>query len=172
MDRLKRTCALMAVLVVFLVALSCKKTEERTARESGKASDFSLTDLQGAAVTLSQMRGQVVLVEFWATWCPPCSESVPELNKVYEKFKDRNFRLLGISVDKGGDVVSRVRAFVKEHAIGYPVMVDDGSVHVSYGVSSIPVMFVVDKDGRVVKRHMGFIPGLAEILSKEVEDLL
>jgi thiol-disulfide isomerase/thioredoxin len=114
----------------------------------------------------------VVLVEFWATWCPPCRESVPELNEVYEKYKGKNFELLGISVDKGGDASSSVRAFVKEHAVLYPVLLDERNVNNLYEVSGIPAMFIIDKEGKVVKKFTGFIPGLGEILSKEVEGLL
>jgi peroxiredoxin len=176
MDHLKKTCVFVSLVALCLFAVSCKKAEEKTAaesgKESGKAPEFTFTSLQGSAMRLSELRGKVVIVEFWATWCPPCKEAIPELNKVSEKFRDRSVQLLGISVDKGGDAPSRVSAFVKEHAVVYPVMVDNGSVNVAYGVSGIPVMFIIDKEGKVVKRHMGFFPGLAETLSKEVEELL
>lgn len=172
MDILKRICVLAFLVVFALCAGSCKKTEEQAVIESGKAFDFTLTDLNGSAVRLSELRGKVVIIEFWATWCPPCKESVPELNKVADKFRDKNFQLIGISVDKGGEALSNVRAFVKENAVAYPVMVDSGKVNVAYGVNGIPAMFIIDKEGRIVKRHTGFIPDLAQILSKDVEELL
>jgi len=169
---LKKICVLVSLVALGLFAASCKKAEEKIVSESGKAPEFTFTSLQGSAIRLSELRGKVVIIEFWATWCPPCRESIPELNKVSEKFRDKNFQLLGISVDKGGDALSKVRDFVKEYSVVYPVMVDNGSVNVAYGVSGIPVMFIIDKEGKVVKRHMGFFPGLAETLSKEVEELL
>ena len=114
----------------------------------------------------------MVIIEFWATWCPPCKESVPELNEVYEKYKGKNFELYGIAVDKGGDAATAVRLFVKEHAVAYPVLLDDRNVNSLYEVSGIPAMFIIDKEGKVVKKFTGFIPGLGETLSKEVEGLL
>ena len=170
MDHLKKICVLASLVALCLFAVSCKKAEERAVGESGKAPEFTFTSLQGSAMRLSELRGKVVIVEFWATWCPPCREAIPELNKVSEKFRDKNVQLLGISVDKGGDALVSVSAFVKEHAVVYPVMVDN--VNVAYGVSGIPALFIIDKEGKVVKRHMGFFPGLAETLSKEVEELL
>jgi peroxiredoxin len=173
MNHVKTICVLASFVALVFFAQSCKKAEEKVIAESGKAPDFAFSDLDGGSnVRLSELRGKVVIVEFWATWCAPCKESVPELNKVFEKFRDKNFRLFGISVDKGGDALSHVRAFVKEHGIVYPVMVDSGSVNVAYGVSGIPVMFIIDKEGKLVKRHMGYFPGLAETLSKDVEELL
>ncbi len=171
MAYLKKLCVVASLLAIAIFGVSCKKAHERVTG-GGEAPDFTLSNLQGGSMTLSKLRGKVVLVEFWATWCLPCRESVPELNKVYEKFKDKNFELLGISVDRGGDALSRVRAFVKEYAIIYPIMVDSGTVNVAYGVSGIPAMFIIDKEGKVVSRHMGFIPGFAQTISKEIEGLL
>jgi peroxiredoxin len=168
---LKKLCVVVSAITIVFLAVSCTRSPEKVS-DSGKAPDFTLSDTQGIARTLSALRGRVVIVEFWATWCPPCRESVAELNKVYEKFKGKNFELFGISVDKGSEASSTVRTFVKEHAVTYPVMLDDRNVNSSYGVSNIPVMFVIDKEGKVVKKFTGFIPGLGEVLSKEVEALL
>ncbi len=172
MDHLKKICALVFLVVLALFAASCEKEKPRVIAESGKAPDFALTDLGGNTIRLSALRGKVVVVEFWATWCPPCKESVPALNKISGKFRDKNFQLLAISVDKGGGALSSVRDFVKENPVDYPVMVDDGSVNVAYEVGGIPVMVIIDKEGKLVKRHIGFSPDLAQILSKEVEELL
>lgn len=171
MNHLRKLCIVACAVAVVFFAASCSRNTEKVA-DSGKTLDFTLGDMQGSKITLSGLRGKVVIVEFWATWCPPCRESVPELNEVYEKYKGKNFELLGISVDKGGDALSSVRAFVKEHAVLYPVLLDDRNVNSSFGVGSIPVMFVIDKEGKVVKRHTGFIPGLAKTLSKDIEGLL
>jgi thiol-disulfide isomerase/thioredoxin len=172
MDRLKKIRVLLFLVAVCLLAVSCKKAEETVVVESGKAPVFTFTGLKGEALPLLELRGKVVIVEFWATWCPPCREAIPELNKVFEKFQGRSVQLLGIAVDKGGDAASRVSAVVKEDAVVYPVMLDSGRVSVAYGVSGIPALFIIDKEGKVAKRHMGFSPGLAETISKEVEELL
>jgi peroxiredoxin len=159
------------VAIAFSVA-SCKKAERSRAVEEGKAPDFTLHDMSGKKVTLSEFRGKVVLVEFWATWCPPCKDAVPEMNKVYEKYKGQNVEVLAISVDQGSDVASKVRSFVKENRVNYPVLIDDKKVNVSYGVGNVPVAFVIDKQGKVAKKHIGFMEELSENISRDIEALL
>ena len=171
-DYLKKLFIVVCVVAVALIAASCKKNERNVVVEEGKAPDFTLSDIRGTKVTLSGLRGKVVMLEFWATWCPPCRDSIPDLNRVYEKFKDKNFELLAISVDEGRDVSSTVGSFMKEHGVIYPVLIDDGKVNQSYGVTNIPVMFIIGKDGKVVKKHIGYTGGLAEKLSREIEALL
>lgn len=167
----KRFFMAMCVAAIAIFIVSCKK-EENKVFEEGKAPDFTLSDIHGNLVKLSALRGKVVLVEFWATWCPPCRDSVPGLNKLYAKLKGRNFELLAISVDEGKDASSNVGSFAKEQMIIYPVLLDDQKVNRRYDVSGIPVMFLIDKDGRIVNKHIGFIPGLAESLSREIEAIL
>ncbi|HET6516119.1 MAG TPA: TlpA disulfide reductase family protein [Thermodesulfovibrionales bacterium] len=167
----RASSAVICLLALALFVLSCTREKERVLEE-GKAPGFTLTDLQGTKVSLSGFRGKVVLLEFWATWCPPCRESIPELNRLYDKYRDKGLTVIGISMDKGGDVSSTVGSFMKEQGVVYPVLIDDGKVSALYGVTSIPAMFIVDKEGKMVKKFVGFIPGLAENLSREIEALL
>ncbi|HYA26986.1 MAG TPA: TlpA disulfide reductase family protein [Thermodesulfovibrionales bacterium] len=164
----------MSLVIISFLAASCSKAPETFEKvaEPGKAPDFNLRDLQGRALALSSLRGKVVILEFWATWCPPCRESVPELNGIYKKYKGKNFELLGIAIDKGKNAPSEVSEFVKKHVVIYPVLVDDKDVNSAYEVSGIPAMFVIDKEGKVVKSLAGYIPGIGEALSKEVDALL
>lgn len=167
----RRLFLVVCMISAALFALSCERTE-KAAPEQGKSLDFTLADIQGKKVTLSGLKGKVVLVEFWATWCPPCRDSVPEMNKLYNKFRSRNFELLAIAVDRGGDVPSVLGTFVKENEITYPVLVDDDKASSSFGVTNIPVIFIIDKHGNAVKKQIGFMPDLSENLSKEIEALL
>ncbi|MGD1074666.1 MAG: TlpA disulfide reductase family protein [Thermodesulfovibrionales bacterium] len=161
-----------AVMVVFL-AVSCAKEKSAGVQEGkGPSPDFTLRDVQGGKVSLSGLRGRVVLLEFWATWCPPCRESIPELNEIFKKYKDRGLAVLGISMDSDGDASATVSSFMKEQPMLYPVVIDDGKVSTQYGVTSIPSLFLIDKNGNVVKRFSGFMPGLAESLSNDIERLL
>ena len=177
MRQVRLGCVKQALLVLCLFAIafsaaSCKKAERSRVVEEGKAPDFTLSDVSGKKVTLSELRGKVVVVEFWATWCPPCNDAVPEINKVYEKYKDKNVQVLAIAVDEGGDVASKLNSFVKEHRANYPVLIDDKKVNVSYGVGNIPVAFIIDKEGKVAKKHIGFMEELSERISRDIEALL
>jgi peroxiredoxin len=137
-----------------------------------KAPDFTLKDTAGRSYTLSALRGQVVLLEFWATWCPPCQAAVPELNQVHQMFKDKGFTLLAISVDEGPGMPSRLKEFNREHKVQYPVLYDSQGVDDLYGVMSIPMYFLIDRQGVVASRHLGYVPGMAQSIAQEIEALL
>lgn len=160
-------CALAAVVFIF----SCTRDDNRITY-GDKAPDFTLSDISGSPVSLSSLKGKVVLLEFWATWCPPCKEAIPELRTIHEKYKERGFVLLGVAVDKGADSRTAVSSYVKRHSITYPVLIDDNNTNGSYSVTSIPTSFIIDKTGKVVNSRVGFIPGSADNLSKEIEALL
>ena len=129
------------------------------------APDFVLNDLDGRPVRLSDLRGKVVLIEFWATWCPPCTMAIPELNALQRKYMDRDFLILSISTDED---ISTVRSYVEENEVLFPVLFDDKNVNSSYGVYNIPTVVIIDENGIVLKNHMGFAPGIFEELLKDV----
>ena len=123
-------------------------------RTAAMAPDFAVPDLAGQAVRLSAYRGQVVLVNLWATWCPPCREEMPSMEKLHETLKDRGFVLLAVSQDEGG--IEGVRQFVDQMKLTFRVLVDpDGEVGRKFGVWGYPESFVIDRDGRIVERVIG-----------------
>jgi peroxiredoxin len=123
-------------------------------RAPAMAPDFALPDLAGQAVRLSAHRGQVVLVNLWATWCPPCRDEMPSMERLYQRLKDRGFVLLAVSQDEGGRTA--VQAFVEQMQITFPVLLDPaGEVGRKYGVWGFPESFLVDRDGRIVERVIG-----------------
>lgn len=158
-------------IMVLLVSSSCTKGKKQ-AMKGDEAPDFTLSDLNGSDVRLSDLRGKVVLIEFWATWCPPCRESIPAMNEIYKRYNEKGLVILGISVDKGQNVAEDLRAFVKEYSILYPVLIDSKNINNLYGVYSIPTTFLIDKDGKVILKNIGFSPELEDKLSKEIERLL
>jgi peroxiredoxin len=118
------------------------------------APDFAVTDLNGQAVRLSAFRGKVVLLNLWTTWCPPCREEMPSMERLYGLLRDRDFQLLAVSQDEDG--TRAVEPFVREMKLSFPVLVDpERQVGARYGVWGYPETFVIDRNGYVVERVIG-----------------
>lgn len=132
---------------------SATSTSESNLNNSDKAPDFSLTGADGSTVKLSDFRGKVVIVDFWATWCPPCRKGIPDLIKLKKDFKDK-LVVIGVSVDT--DTQKDVIPFIKEYGINYHIAYADNNITQAYGgVQAIPTSFIIDKDGNIVKSFVG-----------------
>jgi peroxiredoxin len=117
------------------------------------APDFVLTDTQGNQVKLSDYRGKVVILDFWATWCPPCRKGIPDLIELKKTFKDR-LTIIGISLDT--DSKNEVVPFMKEYGINYKVVYGDNDVVQKYGnIQAIPTSFIIDQKGNIVTSFVG-----------------
>jgi peroxiredoxin len=124
-------------------------------RTPGVAPDFALADLSGRAIRLSSLRGKVVLVNLWATWCPPCRDEMPSMERLYQRFRDRGMELLAVSQDDAG-ARQKVADFVQDLGVTFPVLLDpEREVGSRYGVWGYPETFVLDREGRVVERVIG-----------------
>jgi peroxiredoxin len=118
------------------------------------APDFAVTDLAGQAWRLSALRGKVVVLNVWTTWCPPCRDEMPSMDRLYTRFRDRDFVLLAVSQDEGGKQV--VEPFVRDMKVSFPVLVDpEHQVGDLYGVWGYPETFIIDRNGYVVERVIG-----------------
>jgi len=118
------------------------------------APDFELSALDGRRIRLSDFRGRVVLVNFWATWCAPCRVEMPWLSEFIVRYRDQGLTVLGISVDDGDR--ERVEGFVRERSVDYPILLNDGNVDRRYGgVRFLPQTFFVGRDGRIIRRVYG-----------------
>ena len=123
---------------------------ERADRQREHAS-FTLADLQGNTRSLKQLRGKVVLVNFWATWCPPCRKEIPDLQTLYNRFKDQGLVILGISDEDAG----KVRSFLADKNVTYPILLDPSrKVNDLFQVQGIPKSFVYDRDGKLVSESI------------------
>lgn len=120
------------------------------------APDFTLTDMNGKQVRLSDLRGQKVLINFWTTWCKYCREEMPVLQKFYEQTKDKNWQVLMVNITSSERNLSDVENYLKENQFTFPVLLDkDGSVAAIYGINSIPTSFILNEKGEVVTTKIG-----------------
>jgi peroxiredoxin len=155
----------VAAILVMAVLVGCTN---KSGQSNGTASDFSLQDMSGKTVKLSDYKGKVVLLEFWATWCPPCRASVPGLEKLHNAYKDKGLVVLAVSMDQGGwDVV---QSFVAEYGITYTVLKGTDEVSEKYQVRNIHMLLVLNKEGKISKRYMGF--GNDDDLEKDIKAYL
>ena len=121
----------------------------------GIAPSFELPKLDGNLLKSSDLEGKVVIVDFWATWCPPCRQMIPELKKVHNKYKNSNFEIVAISLDEGG--AEAVKKFVSDSDIDYTVLLGDRDVTKKFGqINAIPTSFIIDKQGNIRDKHIGF----------------
>ncbi|MEJ7861079.1 MAG: redoxin domain-containing protein [Pyrinomonadaceae bacterium] len=132
--------------------------------------DFELTALDGRRVKLSDLKGKVVMIDFWATWCGPCVKSAPTLNRLYAKYKERGFEILYVSVDAQADIY-KVAPFVKEHKLEFPVLLDQGAKEL-YNVKVFPTTIFVDREGNIRHRDTGFSEESPRLMETVAELLL
>ncbi len=161
---------LASIIILFysVTIIGCQKDNEEKINKtpednatmqdnSSKAPDFTLTNISGEDVSLSDYKGKVVIVDFWATWCPPCRKGIPDLISLQNEYKDK-VKVIGISLDrentKGG-----VPDFVDRMGINYPVVYfNDKVINDFGGVNAIPTTFIIDQNGNIVKKVVGLYP--------------
>ena len=131
-------------------------TEIGSPNDGKKAPDFTLLTPGGKEVKLSDYEGKVILLDFWATWCPPCIKSVPDLIAIHNEF-DGQAVVIGVSLDKETNTAKDVAPFIERFQINYPVVMGDKAVANAYGgVEAIPTLFIIDQKGNIVNKHIGF----------------
>ena len=140
-----------------------------TKSDGQMADDFTLETIEGKQVSLSDYKGKIVFLNFWATWCPPCRSEMPSMEKLYQKFKDKDFIMLAVNLQEKSEQVSK---FMKDNKLNFPALIDKGEVGSKYSVSSIPTTFFVDKHGRMIGHAVGSRDWGSEETFKLIEVLL
>ncbi|SRR5579884_789408 len=163
----------VAGIAAYLAACTFSDNDDRASlkpeHDRKAAPNFKLTDSSGTPFQLADDKGKVVLLNFWATWCGPCKEEIPWLIGFEQEFKDRNFEVVGVSMDERG--WDAVKPYIQRHKINYRVVVGTGELSLLYGgVEALPTTFLIDREGRVARVHVG-MPA-RNTYRKEILDLL
>jgi peroxiredoxin len=163
--RLVLVAALACAVLVALPLVAAAAVAPRSA-----APDFTLRQIEGPNLRLAEQRGNVVMVNFWATWCGPCRVEMPHLNRLYEKYRGSGFTLLGVNID---DDPATARALAGKLGLKFPVLLDtDKRVVGTYDLNAMPATVLIDRDGRVRQVHRGYREGAESIYEQQIRDLL
>jgi len=159
---------------VFLIVSRQKPLSSQDA-ESGKESlsqnapDFVLPTLEGKSLRLSNFEGKVIILDFWATHCPPCRQEIPDFIKLYNKYRDKGLVIIGVSLDSGD--VEGLKRFCQNEGVNYPIAIGNYEVTKSYGgIKYIPTTFIIDKNKNIVKKFIGYTS--IDVFEREIEKLL
>jgi len=160
----KRSIKIFKILILLFIITSCG--QEIDVNTFKTAPDFTLKSITGERISLKDFKGNIVLLDFWATWCGPCLMTIPELVHLQDKYRDRGVVILGVSVDdplKTDD--AQLQRFSEKYKMNYHVMLDDKDVmrmYIGDSMASIPTMFIVNREGKIVNKIIGVSPGKAE----------
>ena len=169
--------ALFSVFILALNKVDLRPGEVEYPAEAFIAPEFELPTLQGGKIKLSDYRGKVLFINFWATWCATCKVEMPSMEKLYQRFREYDFEMLTISVDKD---LSLISPFIKEYNLSFPVLLDPDSkvAKRDYKTTGVPETFVIDKNGIIVHKAMGprdwandeTMEAFAQLIQREYSD--
>jgi peroxiredoxin len=161
------------MLVLSCALAGCPSEKGRDAQSAAPgtqsprlAPDFTLPDLNGRQVKLSDFRGKLIVIDFWATWCPPCEFQIPVLNSLYDSHRDRDVVILGVSVDTDGP--EAVRAYTEKRQVRYEILLGNESLAREFGAPGFPSLIIVGRDGFIRSMHVGLVeqPELLQVLAE------
>jgi cytochrome c biogenesis protein CcmG/thiol:disulfide interchange protein DsbE len=168
---LKRPLLILIAALLFIVSLEGLAQDFARALDKGQtAPEIALKTLGGETVKLSALKGKVVLVDFWASWCAPCRESMPVLEKLSKSYKDKGFVVLGVNIDNDAEAA---RKFLKDLPVSFQVVCDaQKQVAKAYAPPTMPSSYLIDRQGKVHVVHAGFKKSDAAKLEAEIKGLL
>lgn len=156
--------------IITLIVLFCEFSYAQGV--NSKAPEFIAKDLQGNTVKLSELKGKVIILDFWASWCVPCKKSMPHLIELYNRYKDTSFTIIGINVDTD---MKKVKEFERDlnNDIPFTIIFDkDSEIPPLYEVEGMPTTLVINKDGIIKYKEIGYSTELKEKLDKTIADLI
>lgn len=156
------------LLLLGVIALFCIFCVGKNSNQMNSTNDFTLKSLDGEEYTLSKLKGNVLIVDFWATWCPPCRREIPHFVELYNKYKDNGLIILGISTEDRGTLES----FMRENNINYPILLGTNDVFQKFGVKAIPHTLFIDKKGKVRKTQIGFADEFVPVFEALIDTLI
>lgn len=161
----------VTLLVLSLAGVAWFQQVQSRTRTVFAAPDFELPDLHGRMHRLSALRGKVVFLNLWTTWCPPCRKEMPSMQRLYDRLPPRDFAMLAVSQDEAGAAV--VTPFVAEMGLSFPVLIDrEARVSGRYGVTGYPETFIIDRQGQVVKHVIGPEEWTSDAIVAYIEHLI
>ncbi len=181
---------LSIVVFAFVLSFGCAKKDKETSVQvtgsstpqnvseisnvqvrDGIVPNFAFTDLNGKATTFDAFKGQITFVNFWATWCGPCKIELPDLITLSKEYEAKNVKFIGISTDRGGDVIADVRSFIQKAGIPYQIVISNEDIEEAFGnIHSIPTSFIIDANGKILKSIIGVRS--KQVLGEEIEKAL
>lgn len=156
--------------ITLLISLLLMSLGASAAMIDGKAPDFTLKNMKGENVKLSEHQGEVVMINFWASWCAPCRQEMPILNDLYRKYRDAGFTLLAVNVEED---TKGAKKMARDLRVVFPVLFDTtNEVSKKYDVQAMPSTILVDRDGNLRYLHRGYLPGYEDEYHKQVRELM
>ena len=167
---MKKTCTRILSIIFSMMLMGIVFNPANAANIDKPAPDFTLKSLSGKNLKLSELRGNVVMINFWASWCGPCRQEMPLLNALHNKYEPLGFTVLGVNVEENS---SDARGFLGNTPVDFPVLLDNtNKVSKMYNVVAMPTTVVVDRDGNMRYLHKGYKPGEEEIYLEMVRSLI
>jgi len=169
---MKKIALIFLGSLVLIIAAFILTKQPAIAKDFGsgkKAPEFSLREVNGRERKLSDFKNKVVIIDFWATWCPPCREEIPHFIDLYSQYKGRGLEIIGIALDQNGE--RTVKEFIAKNKINYTVLLGNNEVSDLYGgIDAIPTTFILDKDANIRKKYIGYTE--KRVFETDIKELL